>query len=85
MRILYFSWFRTKVGMAEESVTPPPEVTDVAALVAWLRTRGPAFAEALADPAVVRVAVNQEYASADAPVGPDDEVALFPPVTGGRP
>jgi molybdopterin synthase sulfur carrier subunit len=56
---------------------------------AWLRTktgvtqRGPGFAEALADLNVVRVAVNQEYVALDHPVRPGDEVALFPPVTGG--
>ena len=41
------------------------------------------YAEALADLSALRVAVNQEYAMPGDPVGPSDEVALFPPVTGG--
>ena len=84
MKILYFAWLRTKIGVAEEDVTPPAEVGDVAALIEWLKGRGDGYAEALSDLSVVRVAVNQEYAGLDHPVGPDDEVALFPPVTGGK-
>ena len=83
MKILYFAWLRTKIGFAEERVEPPAEVVDVASLLRWLEGRGPSFAEALKDLAVVRVAVNQEYVPVSHPVRPDDEVALFPPVTGG--
>jgi sulfur-carrier protein len=83
MKLLYFAWVKTKIGMAEEVVTPPAAVHDVAGLVEWLRARGPGYADALANPAVIRVAVNQRFARASDPVGPADEVGLFPPVTGG--
>ncbi len=83
MKLLYFAWLKTRTGVAEEDVTPPPEVATVAELLAWLQTRGPGYAEALADLSALRVAVNQEYAVPSDPVGPSDEVALFPPVTGG--
>jgi molybdopterin synthase sulfur carrier subunit len=83
MKLLYFAWLKAKTGVAEEEVTPPGEVATVGDLLAWLKGRGPGYAEALADLQVVRVAVNQEYADPDQPVGPNDEVALFPPVTGG--
>ncbi len=83
MRLLYFAWLKTKMGRAEEEVDPPADVADVASLLEWLRSRSPAYAEALSDLSVVRVAVNQEYARLDAPVTKDDEIALFPPVTGG--
>lgn len=83
MRILYFAWLRTKVGMAEETVTPPEKVNDVAGLLDWLSTRGPGHANALARKEAIRVAVNQDFAQPGDPVGPDDEVAIFPPVTGG--
>jgi molybdopterin synthase sulfur carrier subunit len=83
MRILYFAWLRAKIGIAEERVEPPAEVVDVAALLHWLQGRGPGFAEALRDASVVRVAVNHEYVPVSHPVRPGDEVALFPPVTGG--
>lgn len=83
MRVLYFAWVRQKVGAAEEEVSPPPEVRDVGGLVAWLAARGPGHAEAFADPRQVRAAVNQDFAPPDHPVAPGDEVAFFPPVTGG--
>ena len=53
------------------------------ALMGRLAGRCPRFAEALADPGVVRFAVNQEYAGRPHAGPPGDEVALFPPVTGG--
>lgn len=83
MKVLYFAWLKSKVGVGEEEVEPPAEVGDVQALLAWLKGRGPGHAEALEDLSVVRVAVNQEYVQLDAPVRQGDEVALFPPVTGG--
>lgn len=83
MRILYFAWLRQRVGVAEETVDPPASVRDVAGLVEWLRSRGPGHAAAFAETAVVKAAVNQEFARPDHPVRPGDEVAFFPPVTGG--
>jgi molybdopterin synthase sulfur carrier subunit len=83
MKLLYFAWVRERVGVSEEDVTPPPEVTTVAALLDWLRGRGPGYRNALADARAVRVAVNQVYAQGDQAVRPGDEIALFPPVTGG--
>ena len=83
MKLLYFAWLKVKIGVAEEEVAPPPEVGTVAELLDWLKTRGPGYAEALEDVSALRVAVDQEYARPGDPVGADDEVALFPPVTGG--
>ena len=83
MKVLYFAWVRQKVGMAEEDIAPPPEVRDVAGLIAFLAARSPGHAAAFADPRQLRAAVNQDFATPDAPVGPGDEVAFFPPVTGG--
>lgn len=83
MKILWFAWFRTRVGTAEEQVALPPGVRDVRGLVDWLRTRSPGHAAALADDGAIRVAVNQTYVKFDHPVTDSDEIALFPPVTGG--
>ena len=83
MRIRYFAWLKHRVGLAEEEVAPPPDEATIATLKAWLAERHPGFAEALASPGVVRCALNQEYVPEDAPLRPGDEVAFFPPVTGG--
>ena len=83
MKVLYFAWLRQRIGMEAEIVSPPASVTTVGALLEWLKTQSARHAEALKDPSVVRVAVNQEYARLGDQLAPDDEVALFPPVTGG--
>lgn len=84
MKILYFAWVREKIGKSEEAVTPPAGVADVAALLGWLAARGPEYADALSVTARIRVAVNQEAVGPDHAVAPGDEIAIFPPVTGGR-
>ncbi len=83
MKLLYFSWVREQVGVDSEDVSPPAAVGDVGGLVAWLRKRSDGHAAALADLARVRVAVNQEAVGPEHPLGPGDEVAFFPPMTGG--
>lgn len=83
LHLLYFAWLRERVGMREEVAPVPPGVASVAGLLDWLRGRGPGFAAAFAADLPVRCAVNQEFAGPDTPVAPGDEVAFFPPVTGG--
>jgi len=83
MKVLYFAWLRAKAGLGEEDVAPPAGVDTVAALVEWLRTRSAGLADAFADMSLVRVAVNQDYVGLTQPVRPGDEIAFFPPVTGG--
>jgi molybdopterin converting factor subunit 1 len=83
MRILYFAWLRQRIGAGEEEVSPPAAVNTVAALVAWLKVKSPAHAAAFANMQAVRVAVNQEFADWNAHIGEGDEIAFFPPVTGG--
>ena len=85
MQILYFAWLRERVGVAAEEVSPPAEVTSVAALIDWLRRRSAGHAAAFAPDGarLVRCAVNQVFAQPEWPVAPEDEVAFFPPVTGG--
>jgi len=83
LKILYFAWLKEKTGVAEEDCALPDGVADVAALVEWLTARGGGFADAFSDPSIVRVAVNQEHVATDHPLADGDEVAFFPPVTGG--
>ena len=83
MKLLYFAWLRSKRGVAAEEVSPPVSVATVGQLLDWLETLSAAHKAALADRRAVRVAVNQEYAGPDHPVRANDEIALFPPVTGG--
>ena len=83
VEVLYFAWLRERVGLARESVALPDEVRDVAGLIALLRARGGGHESVFALGRVVRAAVNQEFALPETAVGDGDEVAFFPPVTGG--
>lgn len=83
MKLLYFAWVRQKIGHGEETVEPPADVHTAGDLADWLMKRGEGYAEALGDRKRIRVAINQEHANFAAPVEAGDEVAFFPPVTGG--
>jgi molybdopterin synthase sulfur carrier subunit len=83
IRILYFARLREDMGMPGEMFELPPEVSDVKSLRAQLIARGGASAAALGQGKAVRVSVNQDLGRDDTPVKAGDEVAFFPPVTGG--
>ncbi len=83
LTILYFAWLRERTGTSEESVTPPGHVRTVADLITWLAERSPGHANAFANRRTIRCAVNQDFAQPGTPLHPGDEVAFFPPVTGG--
>ena len=83
MKILYFAWLRAKVGLSEETLTLPEEITSLYKLIEWLKARGPAYEEIFSDLDVVRIAVDQEHVTGDVPLAGVSEVAFFPPVTGG--
>ncbi len=81
--ILYFAWVREAIGRDGETLEPPAEVRDVAALVDWLAARGGGYAEAFADRTRLRCAIDQYFVDFDASILGAGEIALFPPVTGG--
>lgn len=83
MDVLYFAWVRERIGTGQERVDPPEAVRNVADLIDWLARRSPGHAEALAEPARLRAAIDQRFVPLDALLGEAREVALFPPVTGG--
>ena len=83
MNILYFAWLRQKIGTGEETLATPAEVTTVQGLVDWLITQEGGYRDAFKDTSAIKVAINQEFADFDAILSPNDEVAFFPPVTGG--
>jgi molybdopterin converting factor subunit 1 len=83
VKILYFAWLRERIGAAEEELPLPAGVATVGALMAHLATRSPAHAEALDVAKGVRCAVNLDFAGPQDSVADGDEVAFFPPVTGG--
>jgi len=83
VKVLYFASLRQAMSIAGEEVAPPASVTTVGSLRAWLAEQSPRHRSALADTARLCAAVNQDYAGMDHSIQASDEVAFFPPVTGG--
>ena len=83
VRVLYFARLREALGTGNEEIALPESVIDLGGLRDALISRGGAWAHELAAARPIRAAVNQEMASADTPLNDGDEVAFFPPVTGG--
>ncbi len=82
IKVCYFARLREELGTGEEELALPDGVTDVGALREWLSQRGDTWQQALSAPAVL-IALNHETAQPGTPIKEGDEVAFFPPVTGG--
>jgi molybdopterin converting factor subunit 1 len=83
LTIYYFAWLRERTGMSHEELPLPDGVTTVTELVDYLSARGPGHSLAFQNRRTIRCAINQEFADPSSPLHPGDEVAFFPPVTGG--
>ena len=82
IQLRYFASLRERLGIDAEDIEPTSGAT-VAELRAYLRTRGEPWDQALAEEQRILAAVNQEMARPDSAIADGDEVAFFPPVTGG--
>lgn len=83
MKLVYFAWVKDRIGKAGEEMALPAGVRNVGELLAHLKSLSEGHAKAFAEPQRLRIAVNLEYASFDRVLSGDEEVAIFPPVTGG--
>ena len=82
-KLIYFAWVRERIGLAEEDIILPEEVTNVSGLLAYLKDRGEGYEIALQEPDIIRVALDRVHAEHDASLAGAREIALFPPMTGG--
>ena len=83
IQLVFLARLRERFGVSREVFALSPDIATVSELLASLRDRGGAFTEELAPTRAFRVAVNQDVVALDHPVKAGDEVAIFPPVTGG--
>ncbi len=83
VRLIYFAWVRERVGVAEETVTLPPTIKTIEDLMAWLSDRNDQYKAAFANQKFIRVAIDQSHCPSTAPIANANEIAFFPPVTGG--
>ena len=83
IQLVFLARLRERFGVSREAFTLTADINTVSTLLAALRERGGAYGEELAEGRAFRVAVNQDVVALDHPVKAGDEVAIFPPVTGG--
>ena len=83
VKVLFFAGLREQLGTPGEEVELPGGITTVGGLRAHLKSRGGAYETVLSEKALVRAAVNQDMVQQTAAIKAGDEVAFFPPVTGG--
>jgi sulfur-carrier protein len=83
LKLLYFARLREALGIAAEELNVPDSVADVQGLMDWLASRGGVWQQEFAGCRPLRAAVNQELVANSAGFKAGDEIAFFPPVTGG--
>ena len=83
VKLVYFARLREQFGTGMEVAALPAEVKTLGDLLAWLRNREGVWATELAEGRAYRTAVNQDMAGPETVLKANDEVAIFPPVTGG--
>ena len=83
MKVKYFAWVRERIGKSEEMIEPPPSVRTVEDLMIWLAGRGESYAHAFEKPKVIRAAIDHAHVKSDAAIVGAQEIAFFPPMTGG--
>lgn len=83
MKILYFAWVRERIGRSSEEIDLPADVVTVADLIDHLIGRGEDYTHAFENRTVIRAALDQVHVKPDAPIAGAEEIAFFPPMTGG--
>jgi sulfur-carrier protein len=79
----YFAWVRERIGTGEEELDLPPDIVTVSDVIGWLSGRGDNYAHAFERRDTIRAALDQRHAKHGATVAGAQEIAFFPPMTGG--
>ena len=83
MIIKYFSWIKENVGKTEEVIELPDHINNVNELINYLNELDKKYSLILEKKKLIKIAVNKTYSSFDTNISNNDEIAFFPPVTGG--
>ena len=83
MNILYFSWIKDKLGKTKENIAIDENINSVDELITFLKSKDETYKEVFKDISSIRVSINMETANIDDPISINDEIAFFPPMTGG--
>ena len=83
MVIKYFSWIKEHIGKSEEQIDLPSDITNVNQLINYLNEIDQKYNIIFKKKELIKIAVNKTYSSFDTNISNSDEIAFFPPVTGG--
>lgn len=83
MKLVYFAWVRERVGKPDEEIDVPTDIETVADLIDWLKSRDQRYEHAFQDIGVIRVAIDRVHVPPATSLTGAQEVAFFPPMTGG--
>ena len=83
MIIKYFSWVKEHIGKSEEQIVLPDHIKNVNDLINYLNEIDEKYNLIFDKKELIKIAVNKSYSSFDADINDNDEIAFFPPVTGG--
>ncbi len=83
MKILYFSWIREKIGTSSEEIPFSRDISNINDLINLLMQQSENHKKAFSDKSSIRVAINKNFSSFNSKINSGDEIAFFPPVTGG--
>jgi len=83
MVIKYFSWIKEHIGKSEERIELPVNVSTIKELMLYLENLNDKYKLAFKKKDLIKIAINKSYSSIDDKINNNDEIAFFPPVTGG--
>ena len=83
MIIKYFSWIKEHIGKSEEQIELPDHIKNVNELINYLNEIDEKYNLIFENKELIKIAVNKTYSSFDTNISNNDEIAFFPPVTGG--
>ena len=83
MIVKYFSWIKEHIGKSEEQIDLPSHITNVNQLINYFNEIDEKYNLIFEKKELIKIAVNKTYSSFDTNIINSDEIAFFPPVTGG--
>jgi len=83
MKIIYFSWLKEILGISEENIKPPKEIKNINLLMKWLEKRSIKHKKVFLKSKSIRCSINQKIVNKNSKIKQNDEIAFFPPFTGG--
>ena len=83
MKVLYFSWIKDKLGKSHEEIQIKDKINTINDLIILLKNTNETYKEVFEDTSSIKVSINMEIARFEDSIHDNDEIAFFPPMTGG--